>query len=112
MSDGDRWWKAVKATVTPLAQAGKQRSRNRYTKVAPGILDLHGMTVQQAYDATLEFIEHSNGPVIVITGKSGQIYQEFSFWLENQNRVKRSAENKGGGSFQITLGNPKKDHSK
>jgi DNA-nicking Smr family endonuclease len=50
-------------------------------------LDLHGMTVQQAFNATKLFVdEHRiNGSksFVIISGKSGKIAEELPFWVEN-----------------------------
>lgn len=50
-------------------------------------LDLHNLTIQSAYDKTKQFLESCrfNGHkyVRVITGKSGEIYREFPFWIES-----------------------------
>ena len=50
-------------------------------------LDLHGMTIQQAFNATKLFVEEHriNGSksFIVIPGKSGKIAEELPFWIEN-----------------------------
>ena len=50
-------------------------------------LDLHNMTVQQAFNAVRMFIEenYSEGArtLIIITGKSGKIADEFTSWCAN-----------------------------
>jgi len=53
----------------------------------PGILDLHGMTVQSAFNKTRTFIERhfdvGSKIVTIVTGKSGKIAEEFPHWLNN-----------------------------
>lgn len=46
-------------------------------------LDLHGYTVQKAFEALVAFVEQSNQMrcVLVITGKSGVLRQELPKWL-------------------------------
>ncbi len=50
-------------------------------------LDLHGYTIQGAYEKTREFLEYCQEEdyknVRIITGKSGQIFKEFPTWIEN-----------------------------
>ncbi len=112
MSDnGDKWWNAVKSTVTPLSSIGRRkRAPKPVVEVVPRTLDLHGMTVQQAYEATMEFVNQSDGKINIITGKSGQINREFPRWLESNGRI--NSMNDAGGSFGIVLGNRKKVRSK
>lgn len=49
--------------------------------------DLHGMTVQQAFNHTQKLVErayeYGMHQITIITGKSGQIRQEFEAWMEN-----------------------------
>lgn len=51
------------------------------------VLDLHGYTLNNAFQITLDFIEKNynigNLKVTIITGRSGQMYQEFVGWLSN-----------------------------
>ena len=58
-------------------------------------LDLHGFTLEDAYEEFTDFIFESydnNIPnVEVITGKSGQIRKEFPFWSENNHQIKSIA---------------------
>jgi hypothetical protein len=56
-------------------------------------LDLHGMTIQQAFHRVGQFVdEHfSEGSklVMVVTGKSGKIADEFPAWCQNLTHVRR-----------------------
>lgn len=51
------------------------------------ILDLHGMTIQTAFNKTRNFIERhfdiGSKIVTVVTGKSGKIAEEFPHWINN-----------------------------
>lgn len=53
----------------------------------PEILDLHGMTVQQAFNKTNSFLRRHfdlrNKMVTIITGKGGKINEEFVHWCNN-----------------------------
>ena len=111
--NGDKWWNAVKTTVTPLSSIGRRKRAPKPVVETPQrSLDLHGMTVQQAYEATMEFVNQSDGDITVVTGKSGQIKREFARWLEDNGRVNKIHEQVGGGSYGILLGNRKKGRSK
>lgn len=69
-------------------------------------IDLHGLTVNEAYLKTLEFIETShknNLPHIrIITGASGSIKKEFTNWICG-NKIVRKFEKINSGEFKIWL---------
>lgn len=56
-------------------------------KDEPTMLDLHGMSVQQAFDKTNSFLRRHfdlrNNVVTIVTGKSGKINEEFVYWCNN-----------------------------
>ena len=112
MDDKDeKIWEAVKKTVTPLEAAGRSRRSRLRAPREKRTLDLHGLTVNEAFLATRSFIENaSDGRIHIITGKSGQINQEFLRWLEPIARIKNVTEKNGGGSYEIRLGSPR-NHS-
>jgi len=68
-------------------------------------IDLHGLTVQGAFDYCLEELEYYSNlkhkSVEVITGKSGQIRKEFPIWLETWDYTGVAAWH--GGSFTVYL---------
>ena len=74
-------------------------------------LDLHGMSIQQAFTATNIFVEEHriNGSksVIIISGKSGKIADELPFWIENIGCVRKIEpilDSQGGaGAYLISL---------
>jgi DNA-nicking Smr family endonuclease len=72
--------------------------------------DLHGMTVQEAFDHTIKLCarayEYHINAITIITGKSGQIRREFEGWMDNPELSKfvryfRCQSN--GGSFVVYL---------
>ena len=79
-------------------------------------IDLHGMTVNDAYNAVCEFIEQHmqcNTPnIVIVTGKSGQIRDEFIGWLGKIKAVVRYhaiVDTRGGvGSYRLYLNLTKK----
>lgn len=69
-------------------------------------LDLHGLTLTEAYAATSDFISrcvHSQYRyVTIITGLSGRIRHEFRHWLDGHG-IQRVEELNGGGGVRIYL---------
>lgn len=70
-------------------------------------LDLHNMTIQDAYNAVYSHIlksyENGYNKILHITGKSGNICKEFPFWIERNKYVRYAESLNGGGSWKITL---------
>ena len=70
-------------------------------------LDLHGLTLEEAYEKFQNFIfEAYNDNVLkveIITGKSGQIRKEFPYWSENSHQIKNHEISWHGGSFVIKI---------
>ena len=67
-------------------------------------LDLHGLTLHQAHAQTLDKIVKCRGThksLVFVTGKSGQIRQEFPHWLETHPMVRSVKEINGGGAFRV-----------
>lgn len=102
-------WKKVTATVNPLDGPRSPRPRPDVPFVEPNTLDLHGMTIQEAWRRTRKFL-YGNGnqkdghkTVTIITGKSGDIRREFLDWLDRISTVKSAEELNGGGAFLIKL---------
>ena len=102
--DDKKIWKAVTDTVTPLGHPGcRKRPKACAPTQQPSKLDLHGMTVQGAYDASVMFLENATSKTVeIVTGRSGQIRQEFERWLENHPKVK-SITTVNDGAFRIRL---------
>jgi DNA-nicking Smr family endonuclease len=71
----------------------------------PYKLDLHGYTVQAAYEETRQFLQAARFQkykhVTIVTGLSGQIRQEFRYWLQNIDYVREVSEINGGGAFKV-----------
>ncbi len=123
-------WKKVTATVKPIEPARTLTAREftelraeianqkvRPTRSAttsppkpvvpsqPTTLDLHGMTLQEAHRATLDFIAGSGShkKLTIITGKSGQIRQEFERWLEGIAKIHSVKPKCDGGAFTVRI---------
>jgi DNA-nicking Smr family endonuclease len=111
--DKEEWLRAING-VQPLEQKQviSQKDVPVYTTPVREVLsyDLHGMTVQQAFDHTIKLCarayEYSLHQITIITGKSGQIRQEFEAWMDNPRlaayvRFIRPLPN--GGSFNVYI---------
>ena len=70
-------------------------------------LDLHDLTLEEAYEEFRDFIHdaytNSISKVEVITGKSGQIRKEFPYWSENSHQIKYHKISWHEGSFVIKI---------
>ena len=131
LTDEDKaLWEAYTKTVTPLNNASRLKNFGRkliktlsFKRKAevPNVLDLHGFTLQEAYDLFNRFLNYhyaNNTPrIVVITGKGkdgkGLLKNEFPKWLENATLkdkiqdIKRPLLN-DGGAFELTLKKRKK----
>lgn len=121
-------WNALAETVTPLSEAEKQasnvmkKSPKPYKlsakvvrcRAIPSVLDLHGFTVQEAFEALESFLIHhtqaKTPKVEVITGKGrssrGLIKSEIFKWLDNPKigkYIKEMILSPDGGAVFITL---------
>jgi dsDNA-specific endonuclease/ATPase MutS2 len=107
-------WAYVKASIRPLgARVTPASWRSRSTGIAvtpsaaPSIIDLHGLTTQQAFERAGAFIAQAYdaglGSVVVVTGKSGAICREFPHWMENHPRARRCTPENGGGAYRVLL---------
>ena len=71
------------------------------------VLDLHNYTIQAAYEASNAHIEEAFylgiRKVQHITGKSGQISQEFETWALRHPRVRKIRKQNDGGAWLLWL---------
>lgn len=93
-------------------QMVSMKDRPVYTSPPREVLgyDLHGMTVQGAYEHTLKLLqrayEYHMDKFTLITGKSGQIRREFAGWMENPalaKYVRYYRQQSNGGSYVIYI---------
>ncbi len=69
-------------------------------------LDLHGMTLAQAYDAVHNHVQQghqTHAYVTVITGKSGVMQGELPDWVRNMQGIRMCEPINGGGAFRISF---------
>jgi len=69
-------------------------------------LDCHGMTLNEAYQATMAHISGWRGrakSLVVITGKSGTMCLEFPGWVSSHKDVSKVEQMNGGGAFRLRL---------
>lgn len=82
-----------------------KRPKKKNIKPRLNKIDLHGLTIQKAYEYFRETAEiYSNCGITtfeVITGKSGQIRKEFPIWLEALGYTGTVATH--DGSFTVNL---------
>jgi dsDNA-specific endonuclease/ATPase MutS2 len=107
-------WKQATNNVHPLGtkQMPSMKDRPVYTTPVREVLgyDLHGMTVQQAFDHTIKLCSRAYNyhmdKITIITGKSGQIRREFESWLDNpqlSQYVRFCRAQSSGGSFVVYM---------
>ena len=116
----DQLWEEVKKTVKPVRRRAKKEvpKRLRVVRCAPKalqtILDLHGQTVQQAFESTNKFIQKARRTgvkeITIITGRGttgkALIKNEFEDWLENPKlspHIRTHTWQNRGGAIKITL---------
>ena len=94
-------WKLVSETAVPITVSVPARLPEK----ACQSIDLHGLTVHQAYLATYDFLRDTWRQgikrVVVITGRSGGIRQEFPVWMDQIPQVKLLEPLNGGGAFAV-----------
>jgi len=105
-----RLWQSVMQNVQPLNQ--KQRAeysppasikKSPQPQIPHHTWDLHGMTLPEAHQLALSKIHNNTqfNSMLFITGKSGQIQQEFEHWVQNCKTVQKVVPERGGGSFRV-----------
>lgn len=114
-SEDQQLWKEVTASVRPLGDTSPHDpfpmaplyATSWPTNPCPGSLDLHGLTLNQAFDQTKRFLYHAHGAglkeVVIITGRSGAICAEFPAWTTTIPIITRYAILPNGGSFKVSL---------
>lgn len=114
--DERKLWERTTKTVRPLDNApvspveGHQHIRvtaPRSQGFRP-VLDLHGLTLHEAFQKSKDHIQTAvllgqHRYVIIITGLSGQIHQEFPRWFTNHPQVRSINSLRGGGAWEIWL---------
>lgn len=70
-------------------------------------LDLHGLRVQEAFEEVQQHIDQGRRlgykKLTIISGRSGQINQEITHWLENSRYIRSIKPLRGGGAWEIWL---------
>ncbi|MGN0919565.1 MAG: Smr/MutS family protein [Alphaproteobacteria bacterium] len=113
-------WEEIKATLKPVKRRVKKTlpKRLRVVRSVPKapqtVLDLHGLTVQEAFESTQKFIQkaHRVGlkEITIITGRGttgkAMIKNEFDGWLEHpefQPHIRMYQWKNKGGAVKINL---------
>jgi DNA-nicking Smr family endonuclease len=98
-------WNHVARTVTPLGEP-LTGSPRLYPTPFPTTLDLHGYTIEEAYQEARAYLSEAqchHREVTVITGRSGQIRAEFPVWAAEHPCVRAAEERNGGGAYLVKL---------
>ena len=113
-------WEEVKKTVKPVKRRVKRDppKRLRVMRAAPKnpqtILDLHGLTVQEAFEKSQKFIGKARRAglkeITIITGRGttgkALIKNEFEGWLDNPTlspHIRTHTWQNHGGAVKISL---------
>lgn len=119
MQDDIAIWNKLISTVTPLkktkvkTEVHKQYFRKVIYKISY-VLDLHGYTVQEAYNTVIDFISRhhriNTNRITIITGKginnTGLIHKEIVDWLDTdilKQYIKSYEWTNGNGALKIYL---------
>ena len=120
--DLDSWEKLIQS-VLPLKKGNKcvvsspierLKIKPKPVRILQHIVDLHGLTVQEAYECVFKFITvHyvlNSKTISIITGKGqtgeGKIKKEIEFWLETatfKEKISRYEWINDGGTIRIYL---------
>jgi dsDNA-specific endonuclease/ATPase MutS2 len=112
VSEADRkLWQAYVSDVTPLSHVHVTPTPAPVPRITPSvtqhvspILDLHGMTLQDAHalvQSEISQSQHTFKYMTFITGKSGQMQKEFPDWLRHHPHVSRVDETNTGGAYKV-----------
>ena len=113
-------WEEVKKTVKPVKRRVKRDVPKRLrvvcgtAKAPQTILDLHGLTVQNAFETSQKFIQRARRAglkeITIITGRGttgkALIKNEFKGWLENPKlspHIRTHQWQNRGGAIKISL---------
>ncbi len=107
-------WDRVASTISPLGMktgANELAVRSQVAKAASHfnpVLDLHGQSVHDAHASAMGHLiaaqlDSRFKYVIIITGLSGRICEEFPRWFDNHPSVRSMKSLRGGGAWEIWL---------
>lgn len=114
LSEDDKkvWDSFIQTGITPqprnvvVAETPKTRPEVKSISFST-VLDLHHLTLQQAHEASNAHLEQAYylgiRKVQHITGKSGQISQEFETWAKLNPRVRKIQKQNDGGAWLLWL---------
>ena len=76
-------------------------------------LDLHGMTLAQAYQSVTDHVQQASGSyayVTIVTGKSGVMQSELPDWVCRMQGIRSCESMNGGGAFRILFKKTRHKH--
>ena len=122
-------WEAIKKTIKPLNKnkavepvpfPKRLRVHAAPERILMNTLDLHGLTVEDAYQTLCRFltihVRENSKTIVIITGKGtkdreGLIHKEIKHWLETpffSDKINQFRWLNGGGALEIMLKRKKK----
>jgi hypothetical protein len=111
--DDQKVWQQVIKSVYPMGTPAPGVPRGELVPFQPSPIDLHGLTIQNAFNTLLELVERSavkqHKHLIVITGLSGEIRREFPLWCQTDRfrkyvkRIEGLRPEPKDGAFRIYL---------
>jgi len=103
----ERIWDHVRRTVTPLGEPCPGPRRGGSWPGPALAVDLHGDRVHAAHARVREVVRGARDRgiphVVVVTGRSGRIREEFPTWAALSPDVRRAEPLRGGGAFRVEL---------
>jgi DNA-nicking Smr family endonuclease len=106
-------WCQCTQDVQPLKKTGvmpvSMTKSITHAKLHPHVnhtLDLHGMTLSQAYQAVQHHVQqgvHAYTYVTIITGKSGIMHEQLPDWLNHMTQIRSCDPINGGGAYKISF---------
>ena len=112
-NDDKRIWEQVTKSVYPMGTPAPGVPRGEIVSYQPASIDLHGLTIQNAYETLLGLVERSvvkqHKHLIVITGLSGEIRREFPIWCQTDRfkkyvrRIEGLRPEPKDGAFRVYL---------
>lgn len=110
MRDDDLWNAYTKNVIPIRKKSIELPSRAKTPRVLPRAdrhLDLHGMTVNDAWKAVknhvLDTALNGDRQTLIITGFSGAIRKEFPKWIETLPRIREAIPTHGNGAFLLKM---------
>lgn len=101
----DLWKRILNSPIRFSIELIKEIKKENEREFFQRKIDLHGYTIQDAWNTTNDFLNEASRldikEVVIVTGKSGKINNEFNAWINFRNDVSKCIQK--GGSYKIIL---------